>query len=52
MKIINDIEHQFQQFKAYFLEDEEIQYEHDHTTIPKQVCTQDKIEDATEVWRP
>ncbi|XP_065925870.1 uncharacterized protein [Magallana gigas] len=52
MKIINDVEQQFQQFKANYPEDEEIQYEHDHTTILKQVCTQDKIEDVTEVGRP
>lgn len=52
MKIINDVEQQFQQFKANYSEDEEIHYEHDHTTILKQVCTKDKIEDVTEVGRP
>lgn len=52
MKIINDVEQQFQQFKANYSEDEEIQYEHDNTAILKLVCTQDKIEDVTEVGRP
>ncbi|XP_065925629.1 uncharacterized protein [Magallana gigas] len=52
MKIITDLEEQFQQHKANYLEDEEVQYEHDHTIILKQVCEQDKIEDVTMVRRP
>lgn len=52
MKIITDLEEQLQQHKANNLEDEEVQYEHDHTIILKQVCEQDKIKDATMVRRP
>lgn len=52
MKIITDLEEQFQQHKANYLKDEEFQYEHDHTIILKQVCEQDKIEDVTMVGRP
>lgn len=52
VNIIAEVEEQFKQFKATYSEDEEIQYEHDHTTILKQVCEENKIEDVTEVARP
>lgn len=52
VNIIAEVEKQFQQFKATYSEDGEIQYEHDHTTILKQICEKDKIEDVTEVARP
>lgn len=51
VNVIAEVEEQFQQFKATYSDDEEIQYEHDHTTILKQVCEQDKIKDVTEVTR-
>lgn len=52
MKTIDDIKEQFQQFKANYSGDEEFQYEHDHTTILKQVCEKDTIEHVTEIARP
>lgn len=52
VNIIAEVEEQFEQFKATYSDDEEIQYEHDHTTILKQVCEKNKINDVTEVARP
>uniref|UniRef100_A0A8W8IES7 B box-type domain-containing protein n=1 Tax=Magallana gigas TaxID=29159 RepID=A0A8W8IES7_MAGGI len=52
IKTIDDIEEQFQQFKANYSDDEDNQYEHDHTTILKQVCEKNKINDVTEVAGP
>lgn len=52
VNIIAEVEEQFEQFKATHSDDEEIHYEHDHTTILKQVCEKNKINDVTEVVRP
>lgn len=52
VNIIAEVEEQFEQFKATYSDVEEIQYEHDHTTILKQVCEKNKINDVTEVVRP
>lgn len=52
VNIIAEVEEQFEQFKATYSDDEEIQYEHNHTTILKQVCEKNKINDVTEVVRP
>lgn len=52
MKIITDVEEQFQRLKANYSKDEEIQYEHNHTTILKQVYEQNKIKDVTMLRRP
>lgn len=49
MKIITDIDEQFEQFKANYSEVEEVQYEHDHSALLKQVCEKEKIEDVTMV---
>lgn len=50
--IIAEVEEQFEQFKATYSDDDEIQYEHDHTTILEQVCEKNKINDVTGVVRP
>lgn len=52
MKIITDIDEQFEQFKANYSEVEEVQYEHDPSVLLKQVCEKEKIEDVTMVTKP
>lgn len=52
MKIIADVEEQFEQFNDNYSEDEVIRYEHDHTTILKQLCEHGEIEAVKKVTRP
>lgn len=49
MKTIAKVEEQFDHFKTIYSKDENIHYEHDHTTILKQVFEKDKIKDVTMV---
>lgn len=44
MKTIAKVEEQFEHFKIIYSKDENIHYEHDHTTILKQVFEKDKIQ--------
>ncbi|XP_061165708.1 uncharacterized protein LOC133174624 [Saccostrea echinata] len=52
LKILRDVDQQFEHYKARNAEDEEYDYEHDHTTILKQICEHDKIDDVTLLTRP
>lgn len=52
LKTITDVEEKFNYFQQNYLKDEQIQYEHDHTTILWQVCNHLKILDVTLVPSP
>ncbi|XP_061179632.1 RING finger protein 207-like [Saccostrea echinata] len=52
MKIIRDMEDQFQLFKFRNPEDKEYDYKHDHTTLLKQFCENDTINDVKIIGKP
>ncbi|XP_061179633.1 uncharacterized protein LOC133188277 [Saccostrea echinata] len=52
MKTIRDVEEQFEHYKTRNAEDEEYDYEHDHTTILKQICEHNKIDEVELLTRP
>ncbi|XP_062569650.1 uncharacterized protein LOC134231689 [Saccostrea cucullata] len=52
LKILRDVDEQFEHYKTRNSEDEEYDYEHDHTTILKQIYEHDKINEVKFPTRP
>ncbi|XP_061179631.1 E3 ubiquitin-protein ligase TRIM56-like [Saccostrea echinata] len=52
VKTARDAEEQLKHYKTRNAEDEVYDYEHDHTTILKQICERNKIDDVLLLTRP
>lgn len=52
VKTINDVEEQFKLYKSGNPQDEENDYEHNHTTMLKQICEHNKIDDVRLLPKP